>query len=107
MFRVSVTELCEFTAKQGDLDARFRPAPSAQEGMAGHLKLSARRGKGYEREIALQSRHGELEIYGRADSYCPATNELEEFKTHRGKVERIAANRRELHWAQLKFYGYQ
>ncbi|HEY1051609.1 MAG TPA: hypothetical protein VGE39_17675, partial [Prosthecobacter sp.] len=107
MFRVSVTELCEFTAKEGDLDARFRPAPSPQEGMAGHLKLWARRGKEYEREIALRSSYGDLEIHGRADSYCSANNELEEFKTHRGKVERIAANRRALHWAQLKLYGYQ
>lgn len=107
MFRVSVTELCDFTAKQGDLDARFRPAPTSQEGMAGHLKLAARRRGGYEREIALRSLHGVLEIHGRADSYCAATNELEEFKTHRGKVERIAPNRRTLHWAQLKFYGYQ
>ena len=34
-YTVAVRELCEFTAKQGDLDLRFTPAPTALEGMAG------------------------------------------------------------------------
>src|SRR5690606_7963550 len=33
-------------------------------------------------------------------------NRLEEIKTHRGKVERIADNQRRLHWAQVKVYGW-
>ena len=33
---VAVRALTEFTAKQGDLDLRFTPSPSAQEGIAGH-----------------------------------------------------------------------
>ena len=32
-YTVAVRELCEFTAKHGDLDLRFTPAPTAQEGM--------------------------------------------------------------------------
>ena len=37
-FKVAVRELCEFTARSGDLDLRFSPTPSAQEGLAGrHL----------------------------------------------------------------------
>ena len=31
-YRVAVRTLCDFTARQGDLDHRFTPAPSAQEG---------------------------------------------------------------------------
>ena len=43
---VSVKSLCAFAAKSGDLDLRFVPAPSAQEGMAGHrlVQAPARRG---------------------------------------------------------------
>jgi len=36
---VAVRALCEFTAKQGDLDMRFTPSPSAEEGVAGHRVL--------------------------------------------------------------------
>jgi hypothetical protein len=39
---VGVRALCEFTAKAGDLDQRFTPSPSAQQGIAGHG--SGRRG---------------------------------------------------------------
>ena len=46
-YTVAVRELCEFTAKQGDLDLRFTPAPTALEGMAGHAVAAARRGDGY------------------------------------------------------------
>src|SRR5688500_17952535 len=35
-YTVSVRTLCEFTSKEGDLDLRFTPAPSVQEGIAGH-----------------------------------------------------------------------
>ncbi|BBI59124.1 hypothetical protein HSBAA_04300 [Vreelandella sulfidaeris] len=33
------------------------------------------------------------------------TNRLEEVKTHRGSLERMADNQRALHWAQVKVYG--
>ena len=52
-YTVSVRALCEFTAKAGDLDRRFTPSPSAQEGMEGHSTIAARRPAGYEREITL------------------------------------------------------
>ena len=45
-YTVAVRELCEFTAKQGDLDLRFTPAPTALEGMAGHALAASRRGAG-------------------------------------------------------------
>ena len=66
-YRVAVRSLCEFTAKQGDLDLRFTPSPSAQEGIAGHGLVTGRRGAGYEREVALEGRYGELLVRGRAD----------------------------------------
>ncbi len=45
-YAVAVRALCEFTAKEGDLDLRFTPAPTAAEGMAGHSTVVGRRGAG-------------------------------------------------------------
>ena len=51
---VSVTNLCSFTAKAGDLDHRFTPSPSAQEGIAGHRIVVGRRRGALQTEVALQ-----------------------------------------------------
>jgi Rad3-related DNA helicase len=104
-YTISVRALCEFTAKKGDLDRRFTPAPSSQEGMEGHATIASRRRAGYEKEIALEGEQGELLVRGRADGYDCATNQLEEFKTYRGSLERMPQNHRALHWAQLRIYG--
>ena len=104
-YSVTVRALCEFTAKSGDLSVRFTPAPSAEQGIAGHQTLGARRGPGYQRELSLTGRHRLLHVRGRADGYDPERNRLEEFKTHRGDLQRMPANQRGLHWAQLKIYG--
>lgn len=105
-YRIAVRALCEFTAREGDLDLRFTPAPSAQEGIAGHQTVVARRGPHYLSELPLAGRYRELLVTGRADGYDPQLNLLEEIKTHRGKVERIADNQRQLHWAQARVYGW-
>jgi DNA excision repair protein ERCC-2 len=97
--------MCEFTAKSGDLSVRFTPVTTAQQGIAGHHILAARRGADYQREIALTGRYGALIVRGRADGYDPERQVLEEFKTHRGDLSRMPANQRGLHWAQLKIYG--
>lgn len=105
-YTVAVRALCEFSAKVADLDLRFTPSPTAQEGIAGHRRVVARRGAGYESEVALQGRYQGLEVRGRADGYDPAANRLEEIKTHRGDLSRQPANHRQLHWAQAKVYGW-
>ena len=104
-YTVAVRALCEFTAKAGDLDLRFTPAPTAQEGMAGHLLVAGRRGASYETEVALTGSVGPLTVRGRADGYDPALNRLEEIKTFKGRLSAMPANHRALHWAQLKVYG--
>ncbi|NHC10191.1 helicase C-terminal domain-containing protein [Stutzerimonas degradans] len=105
-YRIAVRALCEFTAKQGDLDLRFTPSPTALEGIAGHAQVTARRGVGYEREVALEGTFGALTVRGRADGYDPQCNRLEEIKTFRGDLSRQPANHRLLHWAQAKVYGW-
>lgn len=105
-YTVAVRELCEFVAKQGDLDLRFTPAPTAQEGIAGHNTVTARRSAGYQKEIALSGTYQQLLVRGRADGYDPTRNQLEEIKTFRGDLARMPENHRHLHWAQVKIYGW-
>ena len=104
-YTIAVRELCEFTAKQGDLDLRFTPGPSAQEGIAGPAMVASRRGGRYQSEVSLSGTHGALRVRGRADGYDPDKGLLEEIKTHRGDLSRQPANHRHLHWAQAKISG--
>jgi DNA excision repair protein ERCC-2 len=104
-YTVSVRELCEFTAKRGDLDRRFTPTATALEGLMGQSAVANRRGPDYETEIALEGQCGPLRVRGRADGYDPRRRCLEEIKTIRGHPDAIPENRRLLHWAQLQTYG--
>ena len=56
-YKVAVRALCEFTAKVGDLDLRFTPSPTAQEGMAGHAMVVSRRGADYQAELPLSGEY--------------------------------------------------
>lgn len=104
-YQVAVRTLCEFVAKRGDLDLRFTPSPTAQEGIAGHALVASRRPEWYQSEVSLNGQHGPLAIKGRADGYDPRACRLEEVKTHKGSLDALPDNHRRLHWAQLKVYG--
>jgi DNA excision repair protein ERCC-2 len=82
-YTVSVRTLCEFTAKQGDLDLRFTPAPSAEEGRIGHRVVQACRPASYQAEVSLSGEYKHLLVRGRADGFDPLRNQLEEIKTFR------------------------
>ncbi|MCF5802790.1 MULTISPECIES: ATP-dependent DNA helicase [Pseudomonas syringae group] len=103
---VAVRALCEFTAKAGDLDLRFTPSPTAQEGIAGHRTVASRRGADYQAELSLTGDYRELTVRGRADGYDAGRNQLEEVKTYRGELDAMPANHRQLHWTQVKIYGW-
>ncbi len=103
---VAVRALCEFTAKQGDLDLRFTPAPTALEGMASHAAVVARRGYDYEAEITLSGQYETLTVRGRADGFDEGLNQLEEVKSYRGDLSAMRENHRALHWAQARIYGH-
>ena len=105
-YRVAVRALCEFTAKAGDLDLRFTPSPTAQEGMAGHRTVASRRSAQYRPELSLEGHYLNLSVRGRADGYDPDNNVLEEVKTYRGDLSAMPANHRQLHWAQARVYGW-
>ena len=61
-YMVAVRAMCEFTARRGDLDLRFTPAPTSLEGMAGHVTVAGRRANGYETEITLTGTHRGLTL---------------------------------------------
>ena len=103
--KVAVRTLCEFAARHGDLDFRYTPAPSSEEGIAGHQAIQAKRGYGYKSEYSLTGKVLGMQLSGRADGYHPHKNRLEEIKTHRGDVSRIRPHQRALHRAQLRAYG--
>ncbi len=105
-YTVAVRALCEFTAKLGDLDLRFTPSPSSQEGIAGHAVVTARRASSYVTELSLSGEYRQLRVRGRADGYDPARQQLEEIKTYRGDLKKMPDNHRHLHWAQVKIYGH-
>jgi DNA excision repair protein ERCC-2 len=110
--RVSVRALCEFGAKAGDLDFRFAPAPTAQEGIAGHRWVQGRRGPTYQSEVALAAGFEGLWVRGRADGFEAAGDtdtgcaRVEEIKTFRGDFDAIRQNHRALHLAQARTYGW-
>ena len=106
LYTVSVRHLCEFAAKHGDLDLRFTPSPTAQQGREGHLMVAQQRGAAYESEISLSGLHEGLRVRGRADGFDAAERRLEEVKTFRGALDAMGANQQALHWAQLKVYGW-
>jgi Rad3-related DNA helicase len=105
-YAIAVRELCAFTAKSGDLDLRCTPAPTAQQGIAGHQSVAARRSPTYQSEVTLSATLDGLLVRGRADGYDPATGRLEEIKTHRGDAARIPENHRRLHLAQAETYAH-
>ena len=104
-YTVAVRALCEFTAKRGDLDLRFTPSPTGAEGVEGHGVVTARRGVGYQTEVALSGDWGPLRVRGRADGWDPVARRLEEIKTYRGDLAHVPDNHRQLHWAQARVYG--
>jgi DNA excision repair protein ERCC-2 len=105
-YTIAVRALCEFTAKCGDLDLRFTPGPSAQDGIAGHATVRSRRRAGYQPEVSLEGEYRQLRVRGRADGYDPQLNRVEEIKTYRGDLGKMPDNHRQLHWAQAKMYGF-
>ncbi len=105
-YTVAVRALCEFAAKAGDLDMRFSPSPSAQEGQAAHALITARRGAGRQSEVALSGSYRHLTVRGRADGWIAGTGRLEEVKSFKGRLAAMPGNHRALHWAQARTYGW-
>ena len=103
--RIAIRTLCEFAARSGDIDLRYTPAPTAAEGIEGHLRLQRKRPSSYSPEFPLEVQIQGLLLRGRADGVDLSQRLIEEIKTHRGDLERQSEGQRALHWAQLRAYG--
>lgn len=112
---ISVRELVEFILRTGDLDSGFMSASRAQEGTKAHKKLQKSNEElfeKYNREVTLsfEASYEEFSIVieGRADGIIEEKGDIiiEEIKSTQRDLSLIEEAYNELHWAQVKSYGY-
>ncbi len=113
--RLSVGELVAFACRRGDLIGDTVSGPSAQEGIRAHQKLQKQRPPGSEAEYRLavqwQCEEQSVILSGRVDILHPQTDlhrpvQLDEIKTTYCPPGKLPESVRQLHWAQLKIYGF-
>lgn len=106
---VAVRELATFCHRRGDIDYRYSPSPSAEEGIAGHQLVYRHRPESYRPEYGLEASFEQegfsLCLRGRADGYDPLAGVVEEIKTCRVDPVNIPLAVEQLHWAQAMLYG--
>ena len=112
---LSVGELVAFACRSGDLHGDRPAGPTAQEGIRAHQKLQKQRPAGSEAEYRLEA-HWQCEgqaviLSGRVDILHPQNDlhrpvQLDEIKTTYCPPEKLPESVRQLHWAQLKIYGF-
>lgn len=111
---ISVRNLVESILATGDIggDMTLMSVERAQEGSRVHrIHQEMRQGenKAYEREVYLKHRflldEVEITVDGRADGILPHVY-IEEIKSTYRNLEDLNEDYNELHWAQVKFYGY-
>ncbi len=108
-YAISVRDLAAFCHRAGDIDHRFTPSPTAEQGMAGHRRVYRRRPESYRPEYAVAAVFGlagvDLCIRGRADGYDPERGLVEEIKTCRVPADSIPEAVTRLHLAQGRIYA--
>ena len=106
---VAVTDLARFCHRRGDIDHRFAPSPTGEQGVAGHQRVYSRRPASYRSEYALEYCLDEadlqLTLRGRADGYDALQGFVEEIKTCRVAPATIPEAVTQLHMAQGRLYG--
>ena len=106
---VAVADLARFCHRTGDIDHRFSPSPTGEQGVAGHQRLYRRRPAGYTSEFPVEYVHREgdlvLRLRGRADGYDPGLGYVEEIKTCRIDPHSIPESVNRSHLAQARLYA--
>lgn len=106
---VSVRDLAAFCHSSGDLDYRYAPSPTAEQGVSGHQRVFQRRPSSYRREYSVEYCYPiaghQLRIRGRADGYDAERNLVEEIKTCRVIATAIPEAVSRLHIAQARLYA--
>ncbi len=108
-YSVGVRALAAFCFRSGDIDQRFTPSPTGEQGVEGHREVYRRRPDSYQSEFPVQHRQTfdglTLLLRGRADGYDRDAAMVEEIKTCRVAVERIPESVSAMHMAQGKLYA--
>ena len=110
--KVSVRKLVEFSCRHGDLVHDGIAGPTAQEGQIAHKQLQAIRGEDEDAEVKVSaniSMGGSiLQVSGRVDLIAQQKDNpsIGEIKSCYAQADKIPQSNRDLHWAQLKIYGY-
>lgn len=127
--KISVRNLVEFVLRSGDLDTSFRSMSRAVEGTKAHQKVQKSKDENYEAEVTLKHSFEyqgfTFIIEGRADGIIkeeiedsvqinddlidkqpPCSICIDEIKSTTRPLEMIDENYNEVHWAQVKLYGY-
>lgn len=113
--KLSVGELVAFSCRRGDLIADAPAGPTAQEGIRAHQRLQKKRPSGSEAEyrlaVAYPLEDETILLSGRVDIVHPQQDlhrpaQLDEIKTTYCAPEKLPEAVRDLHWAQLKIYGF-
>ncbi|MDY3118436.1 MAG: helicase C-terminal domain-containing protein [Peptoniphilus sp.] len=106
----SVRKLLAFTLRSGDIDTGFLSHKRALEGIRLHQKLQRAYPPSFETEVEIAGTvaydGGEIVLEGRIDGLDGDVPLLDEIKSTVYTKAAIDARPDELHWAQLKCYGY-
>lgn len=107
--RIAVADLARFCHRSGDIDHRFKAAPTGAQGVAGHQRVYSRRPASYLSEYAVEYQYHEpglqLTLRGRADGYDPEKGIVEEIKTCRTAPNSIPEPVAQMHMAQGRLYA--
>ena len=111
-FKVPVRQFVSFSCRSGDLDHTGPAGPSATEGQIAHRKLQSNRSKNEKAEVKVTADINIddclLRLSGRVDLLedNPTTPRIGEIKSCYAPPHRLPASAVNMHWAQLKVYGY-
>ncbi|MFT5693369.1 MAG: DNA excision repair protein ERCC-2 [Oceanicoccus sp.] len=111
-FKISVNNLLAVTARSGDINFRFSSRSSAVEGIRGHQKLQKSRSGNYQAEVTVQGQYQwkelSLEVSGRMDGVFVESDVVivDEIKTLRIDVDELPVSVQNMHWCQVKVYGW-
>ena len=112
LFKTSVRQLVKFSCSSGDLDHGGAAGPTAAEGQAAHKILQAKRKESEQSEVTVESTlmidGCQLKVSGRVDLLEDNADlpRIGEIKSCYAPPDKLSDSVTDLHWAQLKVYGY-
>lgn len=112
LFKIPVKKLVNFACRTGDLHNTGKAGPTAAEGQKAHRKLQSLLRESEQAEVAVSATitidDSALKLSGRVDILDdnPTLPIIAEIKSCYAPPDKIASSTVELHWSQLKVYGY-